>query len=64
MSKHEDELLLRLTSGEEAIEETARWFLRVCAADKLEWRDMSVLEVQFMKHIRKAFQKWWRKRLH
>jgi hypothetical protein len=60
LSIYEDELRRRLMTGK--LQETAMWFMKVCAADKLEWRDMSPLELRFWKYIHEDFEKWLKSR--
>ena len=57
MSKYESELRRRLASGED-IEETARWYIDCVIRHRLEWTDMSVLEVRFMKQYREGYLQW------
>jgi hypothetical protein len=61
MSKYEAELRRRLASDED-IAEVGNWYLQVCIADKLEWKDCSVFEVRFMKLIHYHWQKWMKNR--
>jgi hypothetical protein len=49
MSKHEAELMDRLVRGADAA--TRQWFLRRVENDRLEWRDLSLLETKFIKHV-------------
>jgi hypothetical protein len=58
MSKYEKELRRRLALGEDNLEATATWYMKCVAADKLEWKDMSVFEVRFWKRIYTAFGRW------
>jgi hypothetical protein len=58
MSKYEAELRRRLALGEDHIEETTVWYMKCVAADKLEWKDMSVFEVRFWKQIHAGFERW------
>ena len=57
MSKYESELRRRLESGAD-IEETARWYTDCVIRHRLEWKDLSVLEVRFMKLYREGFNRW------
>ena len=57
MSKYESELRRRLASGED-IEETARWYIDCVIRHRMEWKDMSVLEVRFMKQYREGYLRW------
>jgi hypothetical protein len=56
VSIYHDELRRRLMTGK--LQETAMWFINVCAADKLEWKDMSPLEVRFLNYIHEHYEKW------
>lgn len=61
MSVYEDELCRRLMSGK--LQETAMWFINVCAADKqLKWEDLSPLELRFWNYIAKDYEKWLKSR--
>jgi len=57
MSKYEAELRRRLESGED-VEETANWFIDCMITSKMEWKDLSVLEVKFMKRIHEGYTRW------
>jgi len=61
MSKYEAELRRRLASDED-IADVGNWYLQVTIADKLEWKDCSVLEVRFMKYIHYHWKKWMKSR--
>jgi hypothetical protein len=61
VSKYESELRRRLESGAD-IEETARWFIDCVIKHRMEWKDLSVLEVRFMKYYRECFNRWMAKR--
>jgi hypothetical protein len=57
MSKYEAELRRRLDS-DDAIEETTEWYVNCVIKDNLEWKDLSVTEVRFMKEYKKGFDRW------
>ena len=44
------------------LQETAMWFINVCAADKLKWEDMSPLELRFWDYIYEHYKKWRKSR--
>jgi hypothetical protein len=57
MSKYEAELLRRLASGED-VEKTAMWFMECVIKRNLDWKDLSVFEVRFMKRIHEGYTRW------
>ena len=57
MSKYEAELRRRLASGDD-VEETANWFIDCVIKQRMEWKDLSVLEVRFMKRIHEGYTRW------
>ena len=57
MSKYEAELRRRLASGDD-VEKTAAWFIDCMAKQRIEWKDLSVLEVRFMKRIHEGYTRW------
>jgi acetone carboxylase gamma subunit len=61
LSIYEDELRRRLMNLGK-LQETVDWYLQVCIADNLEWKDASVLEVRFMKFIHDDWEKWMKRR--
>ena len=64
MSIYEDELRRRLMNDDK-LSATAMWYMRVCIAANLSWKDMSPLEVRFFKEINKNFEEWLKnRRLH
>ena len=64
MSKFESELRQRLASGAD-IEKTAMWFIDCMIKQRMEWKDLSVFEVRFVKRIREAYVQWMaRRKLH
>ena len=63
MSKLESELRRRLERSE-PIEAVMRWYLKRVIADKLDWKDSSAFELQFMKMIGNAYHKWKRLRIN
>jgi hypothetical protein len=64
VSKYEAELRRRLASGAD-VEETANWFIDCMIKQRMEWRDLSVFEVRFVKRIREAYVQWMaRRKLH
>ena len=59
MSQYEADLKRRL----EGIEATTRWYMERVIADQLEWRDLSVFEVQFWKQFYASYEQWKATRL-
>jgi len=44
-------------SGED-IKKTAMWFIECVLRHRLDWKDMSVLEVRFLKRYHEAYLRW------
>jgi hypothetical protein len=57
VSEFEAELRRRLASGAD-VEKTAMWFIDCMIRSNMEWKDLSVLEVRFMKKIREGYVHW------
>jgi hypothetical protein len=57
MSKYEAELCRRLESGA-SMQETAEWYMNCMVKENCEWKDLSLIEVRFMKEIKEGHDRW------
>ena len=58
MSRHEPELRRRLARGPEHLPATERWYLRMALQDRLEWRNLTLLETRFFMRLAHGYFRW------
>jgi hypothetical protein len=57
MSKYDAELRRRLESGA-SMQETTEWYIDCVIKENLEWKDLSPIEVRFMKEYKEGYDRW------